>query len=64
MKVKFRLDIFIDEDDISDCSTEIWWNDCNWAEVTSIQDCMITALRKMNEYVECTQQFKTEDSPA
>lgn len=22
------------------------------------------ALRKMNEYVECTQQFKTEDSPA
>lgn len=67
MKVKFRLDIFIDEDDKSDCSTEIWWNDCNWAEVTSIQDCMITALRKMNDLGYALVQEKglvTEDQVA
>lgn len=49
MRVKLRLDIFVDEDDKSDCSTEIWWNDCDWVDVTAIQDCMITALRKMND---------------
>jgi hypothetical protein len=49
MKVQLRLDVFIDEDDKSDCTTEIWWNDCNWADVTFIQDTLISALRRMND---------------
>jgi hypothetical protein len=49
MKVQLRLDVFIDEDNKPDCTTEIWWNDCNWADVTFIQDTLISALRKMND---------------
>lgn len=49
MRVKLRLDIFVDEDDKSDCSAEIWWNTCDWADVTTIQDCILTSLRKMND---------------
>ena len=49
MRVQMRLDVFIDEDDKSDFTTEIWWNDCNWADVTFIQDTMVSALRRMND---------------
>ena len=49
MKVQLRLDVFIDEDNKSDFTTEIWWNDCNWADVTFIQDTLTSALRRMND---------------
>lgn len=49
MRVKLRFDVFIDEDDKSDCSAEFWWNTCDWSDVTAIEDCFLTALRKLND---------------
>ena len=49
MKVKFTLDVFIDEDNTPDCTSEIWWNSCNWGDVTLIQDVFIDALSRLNK---------------
>ena len=49
MKVKFTLDVFIDEDNIPDCTSEIWWNTCNWGDVTLIQGVFIEALARLNK---------------
>lgn len=49
MKVKFTLDVFIDEDDKADCTSEIWWNSCNWGDVTLIQGVFIEALVRLNK---------------